>query len=131
MWTCRVQEYRHSYFEQDDYEIFKDYMEEKADRQNTMVTSLDGFDARLENAEATISAVTDNMESSAKEMEVSLPAERKKNEFSGVGACSLLPCIFLSQRHSLSFVSSSNSMPFFPLGGGGGGRGEYTKGAHA
>lgn len=70
-------------------------MEEKSERQSTMETSLDGFDARLENAEAIVSAVTENMESSSKEMEVSLRGERKKKLFRGVGACFLFFRLFL------------------------------------
>lgn len=55
---------------QEDYETFKGQVEEKADRQDDMASTLEDAQARLEEAEANIAAITTEMESSAEETRV-------------------------------------------------------------
>lgn len=56
---------------QEDYETFKEHMEEKADRQDAISSALEGAQTRLEDAEANIVALTEELEHSAQETRVS------------------------------------------------------------
>eukprot|EP00752_Nemacystus_decipiens_P004826 g4392.t1 len=52
---------------QEDYETFKELMEEKADRQDAISSALEGAQTRLDDAEANIAALTEELEHSAQE----------------------------------------------------------------
>lgn len=54
----------------DDYETFKGSMEDKADRQDALASSMEASQARLEDVERNIAALTEDMETAAQEMQV-------------------------------------------------------------
>lgn len=55
---------------QEDYETFKEHMEEKADRQDAISSALEGAQTRLDDAEANIAALTEELEHSAQDTRV-------------------------------------------------------------
>lgn len=55
---------------QEDYETFKEHMEEKADRQDAISSTLEGAQVRLEDAEVNIAALTEELEHSTQETRV-------------------------------------------------------------
>lgn len=56
---------------QEDYEIFKGQMEEKADRQDGMASAIEDAQARLEEAEANIVHLTEETETSGQDVQAS------------------------------------------------------------
>lgn len=55
---------------QEDYETFKEHMEEKADRQDAISSSLEDAQTRLEDAEASLSALAEELEHSSQDTRV-------------------------------------------------------------
>lgn len=56
----------------EDYETFKAHMEEKADRQDDIASSLEGVHVRLEEAEANVNALSEEMEATTTEIQANI-----------------------------------------------------------